>query len=117
MRYAIEQNFVANGFSMYSGESTPFQIDANFGLGGAILSMLVVDLPAAFGDNTRRSVVLGPAIPASWAGGSVKGLRLRGGGSVDFSWNAEGQVRTAKIRERRAPLRIVDKNGNVLAEI
>jgi alpha-L-fucosidase 2 len=117
LRYAIEQNFVANGFSMYSGEFTPFQIDANFGLGGAILSMLVVDLPKAFGDKGKRSVVLGPAIPASWAGGSVKGLRLRGGGSVDFGWDAEGLVTTAKIRDRRAPVRVVDKHDKVLAEI
>ncbi|KAF2025367.1 glycoside hydrolase family 95 protein-like protein [Setomelanomma holmii] len=117
LRYAIEQNFVGNGFSMYSGESTPFQIDANFGFGGATLSMLVVDLPAAFGDTSKRSVVLGPAIPASWADGSVEGLRLRGGGSVDFSWNAQGLVTTANVQGRARAIRIVNKEGSVLAEL
>src|SRR5688572_12899869 len=45
LRYAIDRNFAANGLSMYSALNPPFQIDANFGFGGAVLSMLVVDLP------------------------------------------------------------------------
>jgi alpha-L-fucosidase 2 len=65
LRYAIDENFAGDGFSMYKGLNTPFQIDANFGLGGAVLSMLVVDMPLAFGDNSTRTVVLGPAIPVA----------------------------------------------------
>ncbi|CAO2652325.1 Nn.00g006080.m01.CDS01 [Neocucurbitaria sp. VM-36] len=114
LRYAIDQNFAANGFSMYSGTGTPFQIDANYGLGGAVLSMLIVDLPAAFGDNSTRTVVLGPAIPKTWAGGAVKGLRLRGGGSVDFEWDQQGVVTSATIKDRQTPLRLVNKEGVVL---
>ncbi|KAF1950601.1 glycoside hydrolase family 95 protein-like protein [Byssothecium circinans] len=115
LRYAIDQNFVANGFSMYSGTGTPFQIDANYGLGGAVLSMLVVDLPAAVGDDRVRTVVIGPAIPEAWGGGSVKGLRLRGGGVVDFEWDEKGLVTKAQVNERKASLRIVDKEGRILA--
>ena len=70
---------------MYWGLSTPFQIDANFGLVGATLAMLVHDLPG-------RDVVLGPAIPESWSLGEVKELRLRGGGSIDFHWDENGVV-------------------------
>lgn len=117
LRYAIDTNFVDNGFSMYSGTNTPFQIDANYGLGGAVLSMLVVDLPNAFGDKSTRTVVLGPAIPAVWAGGNVKGLTLRGGGSVDFEWDDNGIVTKAEIKSRTAPLRIVNKEDKVLVEI
>lgn len=117
LRYAIEQNFAANGFSMYSGTSLPFQIDANYGLGGAVLSMLVVDLPAAFGSNGTSTVILGPAIPASWGGGSVKGLRLRRGGSVDFEWDGQGLVNNAKVQNRNSPLRLVNKDDIVLAEV
>lgn len=117
LRYAIDTNFADNGFSMYSGTYTPFQIDANFGLGGAVLSMLVVDLPSAFGDASVRTVTLGPAIPAAWAGGKVKGLRLRGGGSVDFEWNSQGLVTSAKLQGRTMPLRIVDKKGKVLVKV
>jgi alpha-L-fucosidase 2 len=108
LKYAIEQNFANNGLSMYSGKSTPFQIDANFGLVGAVTSFLVVDLPG------MASVVLGPAIPSSWGGGSVQGLRLRGGGSVDFSWDGEGVVDEATVRGRSEIVRIVNKEGTVL---
>jgi alpha-L-fucosidase 2 len=117
LRYAIAENFVDNGFSMYSGTKKPFQIDANYGIGGAVLSMLAVDLPKAFGDDSIRTVVLGPAIPAAWAGGKVRGLKLRGGGSVDFKWNNEGLVTKAEVINRKAALRIVNKNDDVLVEI
>ncbi|KAF2128266.1 glycoside hydrolase family 95 protein [Dothidotthia symphoricarpi CBS 119687] len=116
LRYAIDQNFAANGFSMYSGTGTPFQIDANFGIGGAVLSMLVVDLPAAYGDESTRTVVLGPAIPEAWAGGEVKGLRLRGGGFVDFGWDDKGVVTKATLEGRTTPLRVVNRDGTVLFE-
>ena len=117
LRYAIDENFVSNGFSMYTGTSTPFQIDANYGLGGAILSMLVVDLPAAVGDTGVKTVVLGPAIPEAWGEGNVQGLRLRGGGVVDFEWDAKGLVTKAQVSERKERVRIVNKEDTVLVEV
>ena len=51
LRYAIAQNFApGNGLSMYDGGNggapqPPFQIDANFGLVGNVVAMLVTDLP------------------------------------------------------------------------
>jgi alpha-L-fucosidase 2 len=113
LRYAIYENFALNGLSMYSGKSPPFQIDANFGLVGAVLSMLVVDLPSG-GLAEDSVVVLGPAIPESWGSGSVKGLRLRGGGQVDFTWDAHGLVSSANTRQVAKGLRIVNKEGTVL---
>ncbi|KAH0429370.1 hypothetical protein CcaCcLH18_08492 [Colletotrichum camelliae] len=99
LRYAIDVNFAPNGFSMYWALSPPFQIDANFGLGGAVLSMLVVDLPLPYASRGDvRTVVLGPAIPKQWGGGSVKGLRVRGGGVVDFSWDENGMVNEATAK-------------------
>ncbi|EUC49538.1 glycoside hydrolase family 95 protein [Bipolaris oryzae ATCC 44560] len=115
LRYAIEQNFVGNGFSMYKGERTPFQIDANYGYGGLVLSMLVVDLPApAEGQEGKRKVVLGPAIPESWKGGKVKGLRIRGGGVVDFGWDDEGIVREVTVVESVGDVEFVNKEGDML---
>ena len=117
LRYAIESNFVGNGFGMYSGLNAPFQIDANFGLGGAILSMLVVDTPLRHDFfEEARTVVLGPAIPSAWGGGSVKGLRIRGGGSVDFSWDSDGMVDTAMLTESQTPVKLVNKKGVLLAD-
>ncbi|KAK0653429.1 Alpha-fucosidase A [Lasiodiplodia hormozganensis] len=115
LRYAIARNFAGNGFSMYSAHDTPFQIDANFGLAGAMLSMLVVDLPVFSGET--KTVVLGPAIPARWGGGSVKGLRLRGGGEADFKWDANGLVTEASLAGRTESIVVVNKDGEVLAEV
>jgi alpha-L-fucosidase 2 len=114
LRYAIDTNFANNGFSMYSALSAPFQIDANFGLAGAMLSMLVVDLPQRHGDAGVRKVVLGPAIPAAWGGGSVKGLRLRGGYAVDFAWDANGMVNAAKLVGHGKPVKLYNVDGQAL---
>jgi alpha-L-fucosidase 2 len=65
LRYAIDKNFAGNGSSMYKVLNTPSQIDADLGLGGAVLSMLVINMPLAFGDISSRTVVLEPAIPAA----------------------------------------------------
>lgn len=107
LRFAIEQNFAGNGLSMYSGKEKPFQIDANFGIVGAVVAMLVVDLPGG------EDVVLGPAIPGSWGNGSVRGLRLRGGGVVDFGWDGDGVVTWARV-EGGSGRRVVNKKGAVL---
>lgn len=115
LRYAIDINFANNGLSMYDALAQPFQIDANFGLVGAMLAMLVVDMPQLSTDTSVHSVVLGPAIPTVWSPGSVTGLRLRGGGYVDFSWNDEGVVTSASLTDRKTPIKVLATNGDVLA--
>ena len=117
LKYAIDENFVGNGLSMYWAYNAPFQIDANFGLEGNIISMLVIDVPQGLGDSSIKEVTLGPAIPRAWGNGEVKGLRLRGGGQVDFGWDADGLVMRAVVKGRKDPLRIVDKNGKVLVKV
>lgn len=112
LRLTIQENWAANVLSMYSGKEEPFQIDANLGFVGAVLAMLVVDLPSVV--QGPRTVVLGPAIPKAWANGGVKGLRLRGGGSVDFTWDGEGVVDKVSLKGGKG-LRVVDKHGKVLA--
>lgn len=112
----IQENIAANALSMYSGKNEPFQIDANFGYGGAVLSMLVVDLPVGVEDKGGvRTVVLGPAIPGVWGEGSVKGLRVRGGGVLDFEWDGEGIVTSATWKTKGVEsARIVNIEGKVL---
>ena len=115
LKYTIDQNIANNGLSMYSGQSMPFQIDANFGLAGAILSMLIVDLPVAHNHQSNiRTVVLGPAIPPIWGNGSVKGLRLRGGKSVSFSWDAKGKVQSATLSGSGQNVKLVNVDGKAL---
>ncbi|SEO08619.1 alpha-L-fucosidase 2 [Actinacidiphila rubida] len=81
-----------NMFDMYqlSGDSSTFQIDANFGTPSAMVEMLVQSRPGR--------IELLPALPAAWAAsGSVTGVGARGGLTVDVAW-AGGAVTTATVR-------------------
>ncbi|KAJ4387865.1 hypothetical protein N0V93_008468 [Gnomoniopsis smithogilvyi] len=116
LQLTIVNNVAPNLLSMYSGKNPPFQIDMNFGWAGNVLSMLVVDLPlsqARLGET--RTVVLGPAIPSAWRGGSVKGLRVRGGVVVDFEWDEDGLV-TSKtvVSGETTSLNFINVEGSIL---
>lgn len=108
---------------MYSGPaaSPPFQIDANFGWTAGVMEMLVHDFGRSAAQvaaaDSKQVVILGPAIPTQWSPGSVTGLRIRGGGEVDFSWDASGTVTSAKLSGRSSKIAVdlVDKTGKVLA--
>lgn len=117
LRLAARENLAGNLLSMYAGADPPFQIDMNFGFAGNVLAMLAVDLPAAAGGRgtgEAGTVVLGPAIPEAWGGGSVTGLRLRGGGSVGFEWDEMGVVTAARVSGSSTEVKVVNKEGSVL---
>ena len=80
-----------NMFDFYalSAGGSAFQIDANFGTPVAMLEMLVQARPGR--------VELLPALPKAWAGsGSVTGVGVRGGFTLDLSWSS-GQVTDATV--------------------
>jgi alpha-L-fucosidase 2 len=67
----------------------PFQIDGNLGMVAAVCEMLVQSHETT--PDGKVLIRLLPAVPKAWRNGSVKGLRARGGYTVDFSWS-DGRV-------------------------
>ncbi|KAL2940640.1 Alpha-L-fucosidase 2 [Bienertia sinuspersici] len=80
-----EGSFEGGLYSNLFSAHPPFQIDANFGFSAAVSEMLV--------QSTLKDLHLLPALPRDkWANGCVKGLKARGGLTVNICWN-EGELR------------------------
>lgn len=83
----------------------PFQIDGNFGYTAGVVEMLL--------QCHDGFLHLLPALPDAWAkGGSVEGLRTRGGFVADFSWK-DGRVDKLHLSAPRGGTCRVRVNGEM----
>jgi alpha-L-fucosidase 2 len=51
--------------------------------------------------STPNEMFVLPALPHQWSSGSLKGVRVRGGGKVEIVWN-DGRLTELRVRSDRA---------------
>lgn len=99
------------------GAGPPFQIDANFGYTAGVCEMLLQSHQRD--EHGQWLVHLLPALPSAWPNGSVKGLRARGGLTVDLVWEA-GSVKSYRLtsaQPKQVRVRIKDSVIPAVAEV
>ncbi|KAL5504959.1 hypothetical protein ACEPAH_7622 [Sanghuangporus vaninii] len=108
LTYLVQRNFADNLFSIYYPfDIVPiFQIDANLGYPAAVMNAIIQALDVASTD-IPLTVTLLPALPPAWSSGSITGARVRGGISVNMSWdNAKPTNVTLTVDEGVSPRQV-----------
>jgi alpha-L-fucosidase 2 len=90
-----------------------FQIDGNLGAANGMLEALVQSrwMPEAC------EVELLPALPEQWAEGSVNGIDVRGGSTINMRWKS-GKVTSLEVHAKRdGAMRLIVPAGQTITEV
>jgi len=105
LREMLRTQTLSNGFNSIFGKNRPlFQIEANLGATAGVAEMLI--------QSHGGFIHLLPALPKAWPEGAIKGLRARGGYTIDLIWK-NGEVTDCRITHPTRKTADVHVNGKI----
>jgi alpha-L-fucosidase 2 len=106
---ASESNLLSYSVGGIAGATENiYSTDGNTGATGALAELFL--------QSTADEIELLPALPTAWPDGEVRGLRARGGFTVDLTWR-KGRLTTARITALTSNQSTRVRYGNDLLEL
>ena len=103
---------------------SPFQIDGNFGGCAGVVEMLMQsELKTKTITKTKTedaapiTIELLPALPDNWKDGEVKGIRARGGITVDMTWSDSKVVRLALNAKQSTRITLIANGASKIVKL
>jgi alpha-L-fucosidase 2 len=88
-----------------------FQIDGNLGAANGMLEALV----QSRWKTEAVEIELLPALPEQWADGSIQGIHVRGGATLDMIWKA-GKIESMRMHAKsESAIRLIPPSGQALS--
>lgn len=105
MAYEHIQKLVRTGlYNNLFDAHPPFQIDGNFGYTAGVAEMLLQS-------HEEGIIRVLPDLPKAWQSGAVKGMKARGGITLDFTWE-EVEVKTVRLYSAKGKKVILFADGS-----